>query len=345
MLRSLVVLGVILGAQGSRIQKPTPGTETILLVKGGYGPGLNLISTTPATTKRRHGVHKAPMDRTEKEEVEVKSLEEVSKGVTMLQSQIADVGQETAKVLSESEAARVERAKVSEQLVADTKRVEQLEVTDHQMMQLQAQAQHLRSQIAAEQAKTAAEKARSKAFQTKVQLLETDIRTLSKAWQGMSKHKAAVAKAAWQEIEKPTAKEKATRAPKKADHPVFKGWDGHVTDADPKDLATAKSTRKEQSQEGQIEEDMHTLTKVLKEKQVGAKKAKKLEVDDDITDDVLTSDSEEDGVEDAAKVDSDSESVSSDDSDADTQADDDSEGSDDDDEGDQQPRSLPLVSQ
>merc|ERR1719191_2609188 len=114
MQRLLVILGVILDiVGGSRVGRPAPGTETILLVKGGYGPGLNLISAAPPKTKRRHGVQKAPMDRTEKEEAEVKNLEEVGKVVSTLQTQVAEVGQETAKVLSEAEASRVERSQLN----------------------------------------------------------------------------------------------------------------------------------------------------------------------------------------------------------------------------------------
>jgi len=309
MLGKVTVLSLILSAVGSRIERPTPGTETILLVKGGYGPGLNLIQGAPVT-KRKHGVQKAPMDRTEKEEAEVKSLDEVGKGLSALQTQITDVGQTTAKVLMETESARVQRAQLNDQISQDTAKVQQMQDSESQAMQLQAQAEQLRSEITAEKAKTAAEKARSQAFQSKVQLLEQNIHTISKAWQGLAAHEAAIAKAAVQEAAKPKAA-KTAAAPVKA-KPAKKALA-------PKKAASKKAVAPKK-----------VAPKVAKvAKQVAKDSTAKPIAEDDIADAVLTTDSDDDDDVDADAATEDK-AAAADDADADTDAD--TQASDDDDD-------------
>merc|ERR1719235_1376820 len=180
----------------------SPGTETILLVKGGYGPGVNLFSSSSKTQRTHASAPKVEL-RTEKEQEAVKEVNDANNEVFSLRQQLQEVTKGGFKVMQQAQEQRIDLANLQEEERQTSMKLQRVQSSAQQEAQLQQQVQALKSQIAAEQQKAAAERKRGQAFQTKVQTLEHDIHILSKAWRAAAKHQANLAKEAAEEADAP----------------------------------------------------------------------------------------------------------------------------------------------
>lgn len=178
----------------------TPGTETILLVRGGYGPGVNLFSSGSQTHRHLKSHSKAPVDRTSAEKNELAKLSNVSKTASMLNSQLQTAIKSTYSALQEAEQVRVDDANLKERVTMDERKIKQGAEAEKAKAQLEAEVKSLQAQLAAEKSKTAAEHARGVAFQQKAASLEQDIKLISKSWKAAAQHQADLAKQAMGEL-------------------------------------------------------------------------------------------------------------------------------------------------
>jgi len=186
----------------------TPGTETILLVRGGYGPGVNLFSSGSET--HRHLKREAPVDRTSVEKEDLAKLNNVTHTAQLLNSQLQTAVKSTYEALQEAEQVRVDDSNLKEQLAAEERKVQQGVQAEKARAQLEAEVKSLQAQLAAEKSKTAQEAARGQAFRTKAASLENDIKLLSRSWKAAAQHQANLAKQAQVELK---AELKAVPAP------------------------------------------------------------------------------------------------------------------------------------
>jgi len=193
----------------------SPGTETILLVRGGYGPGVNLFSSGSHT--HRHMAHsKAPVDRTPEEKNELAKLNNVSQTAQMLNSQLQTAVKSTYAALQESEQVRVDDANLKEKLSADERKIQQGASAEKARAQLEAEVQSLQAQLATEKSKTAAEHARGVAIQAKAASLENDIKVITRSWKAAAQHQANLAKQAEADLKAQVVAKKAPVAVSKA---------------------------------------------------------------------------------------------------------------------------------
>jgi len=217
----------------------TPGTETILLVRGGYGPGVNLFSSGSQTHRHMHQ-HKAPVDRTPAEKAELAKLNNVSQTASLLNVQLQNAIKDTYGALQESEQVRVDDANLKEKLAMEERKIQQGAEAEKAKAQLEAEVKSLQAQLKAEKAKTAAEHARGQAFQAKAASLEQDIKLVSRSWNAAAKHQANLAKEAEAEMKTAEAKAKEDKAPvvaKKATASVVKA---HLQKKSTKKVAVKK---------------------------------------------------------------------------------------------------------
>jgi len=177
----------------------TPGTETILLVRGGYGPGVNLFSSGSETHRHLKSANKGPVDRTSSEKNELTKLTNVSQTASLLNTQLQTAIRSTYAALQESEQVRVDDANLKERLAVDERKIQQGADAEKARAQLQAEVQALQAQLAAEKAKTAAEHKRGMALQAKAASLENDIKIISRSWKEAAQHQANLAKQAMAE--------------------------------------------------------------------------------------------------------------------------------------------------
>jgi hypothetical protein len=194
----------------------TPGTETILLVRGGYGPGVNLISSGAET--HRHLKNNAPVDRTPSEKNELAKLNNVSMTAMSLNSQLQTAIKSTYAALQESEQVRVDDANLKEKLSADERKIKQGADAEKARAELEAEVKSLQAQLEAEKAKTAQEHARGEAIRVKADSLEHDIALVTRSWKAAAQHQANLRKAAEAELKASEAKSaavavKAKKAP------------------------------------------------------------------------------------------------------------------------------------
>jgi len=180
----------------SVLAESTPGTETILLVRGGYGPGVNLFSSGSETHRHLKSANKAPVDRTSSEKNELAKLSNVSLTASLLNTQLQTAIKSTYSALQESEQVRVDDANLKEKLALDERKIQQGADAEKARAQLQAEVQALQAQLAAEKAKTAAEHKRGLALQAKAASLENDIRVISRSWKEAAQHQANLVKQA-----------------------------------------------------------------------------------------------------------------------------------------------------
>jgi len=183
----------------------TPGTETILLVRGGYGPGVNLFSSGSQTHRHKNQM-KAPVDRTAAEKAELAKLTNVSQTAQVLNVQLQTAIKSTYAALQESEQVRVDDANLKEKLAMDDRKIQQGSEAEKATVQLEAEVKSLQAQLQAEKAKTAAEHARGQALQAKAASLENDIKLVSRSWKAAAQHQANLAKQAMGELKSEEAK-------------------------------------------------------------------------------------------------------------------------------------------
>jgi len=181
------------------VAESTPGTETILLVRGGYGPGVNLFSSG-SETHRHLGKSKAPVDRTPSEKTEIAKLTNISQTAAILNSQLQTAVKSTYAALQESEQVRVDDANLKERLAVDERKIQQSANAENARAQLETEVKTLQAQLAAEKAKTAAEQKRGMALQAKTASLEKDIKVISRSWKAAAQHQANLAKQAMAEL-------------------------------------------------------------------------------------------------------------------------------------------------
>jgi len=188
----------------------TPGTETILLVRGGYGPGVNLFSSGSHT--HRHS-SKAPVDRTPVEKDELAKLNNASQTAQVLNSQLQTAIRTTYAALQESEQVRVDDANLKERVTVDERKIQQGAGAEKAQSQLEAEVKSLQAQLLAEKSRTLQEHMRGEALRAKTASLENDIKVISKSWKAAAEHQANLAK---QAVADATAGKKAPVATTKA---------------------------------------------------------------------------------------------------------------------------------
>jgi len=210
MLKSLLLISTVAA-------ESTPGTETILLVRGGYGPGVNLFSSGSQTHRHLSSL-KAPVDRTPSEKHELEKLTEVSQTATVLNSQLQTAVKSTYSALQEAEQVRVDDSNLKEKLAADEKKIQQGAEAEKARAQLEAEVKSLQAQLAAEKVKTEQEHKRGEALRNKATSLEHDIKLLTRSWKDAAQHQANLAKEAQAELKAAQAAKTTTTtvAPKKA---------------------------------------------------------------------------------------------------------------------------------
>lgn len=191
MLRSLTAALVagLASAHGAK----GPGTETILLIKGGYGPGVDLLGTTSRTLRKT--AKKATESRTPAEKKESEMLMNASKTASFLAQELEVATRTTNSIMQQDEKVRLERADLQDKVAKDKVKLQQAAESSKAQAQLMAQVQQLQQQLLAAKQATAQEHKRAEAFKSKAQSLENDIHLLSKSWKSAAEHQAHLARA------------------------------------------------------------------------------------------------------------------------------------------------------
>lgn len=199
MMRSLTV--ALLAGVASAHTAKGPGTETILLIKGGYGPGVDLLGTTSRTHHK--SAHQAAEAKTPAEKKEAQLLANATKTASFLAQELQAATRTTSSVMQEDEQMRVEKADLQSKVASDQRQLQKAEESSKAQKQLLAQVQRLQQELVAAQKVTAQEHMRAEAYKSKAQSLEKDIHLLSKSWKNLAAHEAHLARAVKKPADKP----------------------------------------------------------------------------------------------------------------------------------------------
>jgi hypothetical protein len=134
--------------------------------------------------------------RTAQEELLDSEMKRAIRDASALTSDLQSVGHVSNMVLQQTEATRMEKKRLEDQLSADDTRLQAEAKIQAEKASLAVQLNKLSVALEEQRKETARQQSISTAVSTKVKMLEDNIRVMSKAWKEAAQHQAALVKAA-----------------------------------------------------------------------------------------------------------------------------------------------------
>lgn len=190
----LFLLGLVATAtaanrgQSGKGQEGGPGTQTVLLIKGGVGFDVNLLSPTTPTIHRSFGhtktAHKSTTSAVSQQAADLKSEREAAEDLT---SQLRTSVSSADKVYGEIKSLREHDSMLEQKLAAQQREVDELK-NELKKKELQEQ----KSSVTKDKM-LLKERRRGDLLEKKVKSLEQDLEVASKAWREAAVHEKDVA--------------------------------------------------------------------------------------------------------------------------------------------------------